>query len=120
MKQYVVQELPLFNLKTVPCAGSTGRSGLTLSGNTVLGFLFSELLGRVLQRFPAAEFPNQAAKPYVRASPISSVRLRDSRLELEFLSPGVHHRGDHARWIPCVSVSVFKQLCLLLTPNNIL
>lgn len=63
MKQYVVQELPLFNLKTVPCAGSTGRSGLTFSGNTVLGFLFSEFLGRVLQRFPAAEFPNQAAKP---------------------------------------------------------
>lgn len=51
MKKYVMQEIPLFYLKTVLCAGSISRSRLTLSRNTVLGFLLSKLQGRVLHRY---------------------------------------------------------------------
>lgn len=34
-----------------------------------------------------------------------SVRLRD--FKLEFLSPGVDHRGDHAQWILGICVCVY-------------
>lgn len=105
MKKYVMQELLLFYLKTVVCAGSINKSSLNLPGNIILVFLCSELLDYMLQRiYEQLSSITKLPSWSMSTSLICMVRLGEYILNFSILEePSV----DSV--CVCMRVCVFKQ-----------
>lgn len=117
----MMRELPLFNLQTVPSAGLTGRSSLTLSGNIVLGFLTLRAPGTCAPEIPPAVklySYNQASKLLNEGfSYLSEIKRLQARISQPWSRPQRRSCSVDSGYL-CLCVC--KQPGLLPPPNNIL